>query len=340
MGNRSLCPVFLGVVLLLQAADVTAQGIPNPTPNGPGCWTWEYDPTQPIPKDAKVVPGTCETPDGRCYVVPSSACLEISGTDRPLYGDRPDYDFPPAVEDPGGLPTNPPKTPPAPSSARPISATGPVTVVPLPDNAECRPGTGWNFETFLDNLPEPAVDPLRGYADLDGWVGNGVPGVSPFLDFRNEDLNRKAAPVYGNAVPIHRIRPPGWRADIEPEIGGDYWRFSQHINQSGDFWIGSMDIRYSWRQHPGEDRETWGEKAIGTLTSPECTLRARYLSFRLGGAAHGSQRVEVQVFNARRSQVLRRAVHERLRRPRAAGCLGLFDAVRQPRRSAGLPAAV
>jgi hypothetical protein len=88
VGHRSLCFVLLAIVLLLQAAEAAAQGIPNPTPTGPGCWMWQYDPTQPIPRDAKVVPGTCETPDGRCYVVPSSACLEISGTDRPLYGDR------------------------------------------------------------------------------------------------------------------------------------------------------------------------------------------------------------------------------------------------------------
>jgi hypothetical protein len=173
----------------------------------------------------------------------------------------------------------------------------------VPANAECAPGTGWDFETFLENVAAPAGSTIvRGYAGLDDWRGDGVPGVSPFVDFRNADLNRKAAPVYGNAVPIHRIRPPGWRADIEPQIGGDYWRFSQHINQSGDFWIGSLDIRYSWRQHPAEDRDTWGEDAVGTLTSPECTLRARYLSFRLGGAAHGSQRVEVQVLNARRTQ--------------------------------------
>ena len=300
--SRAL-PYVCGATLLLQAVEVRAQGIPNPTPAGPpGCWTWEYDATQPIPENAKVVPGTCETPDGRCYVVPSSACLEISGTERPLYGDRPDHDFPKPVDEPGGLPTNPPSAPPEPPSLRP-APSGPAAVLPVPSSAECTPGTGWDFETFLDNVPGPADSTIvRGYASLDGWKGDGVPGVSPFLDFRNADLNRKAAPVYGNAVPIFRIRPPGWRPDIEPEIGGDYWRFSQHINQGGDFWIGSLDIRYSWRQHPAEDRDSWGEDAVGTLTSPECTLRSRYLLFRLGGSAHGSQRVEVQVLHARRHQ--------------------------------------
>ncbi len=85
----------------------------------------------------------------------------------------------------------------------------------------------------------------------------------------------------------------------EWRIEGDYWRFSQDINQSGDFWIGSLDRRYSWRQQPGETPDSWGEEAAGTLTSPECTLRARYLSFRLGGSAHGSQRIEVHVKGAR-----------------------------------------
>lgn len=294
------------VGLLAYAVPGTAQPIPDPVPVSPGCWEWQYEPGSEIPADAKVVPGVCETPDGRCYVVPSSACFEISGTERPLYNEeRPQYEPPAAVEDPSGAPSPPPEQPPAPPPLKPGGAA-PVVPVPLPSASACMPGTGWDFETFLDNVRDasnPAlVKEWRGYASLDDWRGDGTPGVSPFLDFRNADLNRKAAPVYGNAVPIHRIRPPGWRPDIEPQIGGDYWRFSQPINQSGDFWIGSLDIRYSWRQHPGEDRDSWGERAVGTLTSPECTLRARYLSFRLGGSAHGSQRVELQVFKARRRQ--------------------------------------
>ena len=119
------------------------------------------------------------------------------------------------------------------------------------------PDTGWDFENFLDNerltIGKLDLVKLRGYASLDGWKGDGVPGVSPFLDLENVDVSWKAAPVYGNAIPIQRIRPPGWRDDIEWRIGGDYWRFSQDINQHGDFWIGSLDRRYSWRQHPGED---------------------------------------------------------------------------------------
>jgi hypothetical protein len=55
---------------------------PQPTQTGSGCWEWHYAPGQPIPEDAKVVPGQCPTPDGRCYVVPSSGCFEITGVEN------------------------------------------------------------------------------------------------------------------------------------------------------------------------------------------------------------------------------------------------------------------
>jgi hypothetical protein len=161
----------------------------------------------------------------------------------------------------------------------------------------CSPGHGWDFENFLDNVTAGPGGPAqtRGYASLDGWTGAGTKGISPFLDFANQDETLKAAPVYGNAVPILRIKPPGWLPGIESQIGGDYWRFSQDVNQHGDFWIGSMDRRFSWKQQPGETRDTWGEDATGTLTSPPCKLAARYLTFRFGGSDHGSQRIEVHV---------------------------------------------
>jgi microsomal dipeptidase-like Zn-dependent dipeptidase len=186
---------------------------------------------------------------------------------------------------------------------RPVNARGDVAP-PLPQAGQCDVGQGWDFETFIENtwMYDLAGTPfpiLRGYATFEGWKGGGAPQLvpSPFLD--SPDIHAVAAPVYGNAIPIQRIRPPGWSPGIESAIGGDYWRFSQDINPHGDFWVGSLDRRYSWRQHPGEDRDTWGEKAKGTLTSPECTLGAPFLSFRLGGAAHGSQRVEVHVEGGR-----------------------------------------
>jgi hypothetical protein len=98
--------------------------------------------------------------------------------------------------------------------------------------------------------------------------------------------------VYGNAAPIGSIRPFGWRAEIENQIGGDYWKYSMPVNQHGDFWISSLYRRYSWRQHPGD---TWGETETGTLTSPSCKVHANYLIFRMSGGRSTSQRIELLV---------------------------------------------
>ncbi len=280
---------FVGTCSGPWISEVFGQTIPNPISVGPGCWEWKYDPTKPIPSNAKVVPGVCPTPDGRCYVVPSSGCFTVTGVQQPLFDERPTPP-PKPVDPPPGPRMRPPRVPLLPVGLRPL---GPKqeTPIPLPDGGVCSAGHGWDFETFLDNVPGE----IRGYASFDKWTGGGVKGLSPFLDLKNRDENLKAAPVYGNAVPIQRIKPPGWLPQIETQIGGDYWRFSQDVNQHGDFWIGSMDRRFSWKQHPGETRDTWGEDARGTLTSPPCVLEARYLTFRFGGSSHGSQRVEVHV---------------------------------------------
>jgi hypothetical protein len=271
-------------------------GQPIPNPVGPGCWEWKYDPTKPIPSNAKVVPGVCQTPDGRCFVVPSSACFKLTGVEQPLFSKRPTPP-PKPVDPPPGPRMKQPRAPFLPIGLRPL---GPKheTATPLPERGVCSAGHGWDFETFLENVPGE----IRGYASFDKWEGDGVAGFSPFLDRRNAEIILKAAPVYGNAVPIQRIKPPGWQPQIESQIGGDYWRFSQDVNQHGDFWIGSMDRRFSWKQHPGEMRDTWGENARGTVTSPPCELEARYLTFRFGGSSHLSQRVEVHAEGANISQ--------------------------------------
>jgi hypothetical protein len=230
-----------------------------------------------------------------------SACFELTAVEKPLFDERA-QPAPAPVPTPSGTATRAPKRPIGPPPARPTHPTGNVPV-PLPEAGACTAGKGWDFENFLDNLEVPLLPGVtttlvRGYASFDKWKGDGIPGNSPFLDFDNADQHLKAAPVYGNAIPVQRIRPPGFRPDVQSIIGGDYWRFSQDINQKGDFWIGSLDRRYSWRQQPGEDRDTWREEATGTLTSPPCKLGARYLAFRLGGAAHGSQRVEVHAEGA------------------------------------------
>jgi hypothetical protein len=290
----------IGCVLGVTAAFAQSE-IPQPTQTGAGCWEWHYAPGQPIPGDAKVVPGQCLTPDGRCYLVPSSGCFEITGVEKPLFGERPED--PPVVAPPPPTPPLKAFFPVGPPFDRPSHPKGHVAL-PLPQAGQCAIGQGWDFETFAENttmydLAGTPFTVLRGYATFEGWKGGGSPSLapSPFLDSR--DVRAVAAPVYGNAIPIHRIRPPGWRPEVETLIGGDYWRFSQDINPHGDFWVGSLDRRYSWRQHPGEERDTWGEKAKGTLTSPSCTLAAPFLAFRLGGSAHGSQRVEVHVQDGR-----------------------------------------
>jgi hypothetical protein len=294
-----IAPLF-GLLVLTYgsslAAPLCGQSIPDPMATGPGCWEWKYDATKPIPTNAKVVPGACPTADGRCYVVPSSACFELTAVERPIFTDRP---TPPAepVPDPKGTKTRAPVAPYEPIGLPPAAPT-PTDPTPLPELGICSPGRGWDFERFLDNIRGPKVKAqTRGYASFDGWKGDGAPG-SPFSGLENSRVSWKAAPVYGNAVPIQRIKPPGWQPPIETEIGGDYWRFSQDVNQHGSFWIGSMDRRYSWKHQPGETRDTWGEPATGTLTSPSCTLAARYLTFRFGGSAHPTQRVEVHVRGA------------------------------------------
>jgi microsomal dipeptidase-like Zn-dependent dipeptidase len=290
------------VALALGASAALAQSeIPQPTPTGPGCWEWHYDPGQPIPENAKVVPGQCPTPDGRCYVVPSSGCFEITGVQKPLFRERPEH--PPVLAPPPAPPPLKVFLPVGPPAERPTNPKGDVPPPP-PQGGQCAVGQGWDFETFLENTTLYDLDGnsftiLQGHATFEGWKGGGQPSLVPSPFLGNRDIRAVAAPVYGNAIPIQRIRPPGWRPEIETLVGGDYWRFSQDINPHGDFWIGSLDRRYSWRQHPGEERDSWGEKAKGTLTSPECTLAAPFLAFRLGGSPHGSQRVELHVRGGR-----------------------------------------
>jgi len=192
--------------------------------------------------------------------------------------------FGPPPKDPDRVPA-PPKSPPAPTTARPTNPNGEVDVIPPPRKV-CGPGVGWDFEDLDPNESLPI-------ATLQSWHGDGVAG-SPFVGIHTVDLDQRAAPAYGNAAPIDRIRPPGWRPDIEGQIGGDYWKFSQTVNAHGDFWVTSRYRRYSWRQHPGD---TWDEASTGTLTSPYCRLEANFLTFQMSGGQSTSQRVELQVRN-------------------------------------------
>ncbi len=268
----------------------------NPVPSGELCpngsprIVWNYAPEAGLPANAS--PFNC--PGGQnCFIVPLNACLEVVEKKEVLSSHERVPTLPPSDKPAdlpgGGLVTPWPDLNALLPKLRPTMFGMPTGHIAAPDG-ECSTGHGWDFERFVDINGNDAVA-LPGLASLDGWEGEG----SPFTDFQNHDLDLRAAPVYGNAIPIANIRPPGWRPDIEPSLGGDYWKYSQDINYSGSFWLSSLYRRYSWGQNPGA---TGGENETGRLTSPPCILQARYLTFRMSGGMSSSQRVEVQAANS------------------------------------------
>ena len=244
-----------------------------------------------IPSDATAV----DCGDGQtCYVSVVSTCLDLIGVTEVLPASREPAERPPLRPAPttppqGAKPLDPGQKFAQPPDTQPINPYGKDSPRPAPTVEHCSPGEGWDFETLARGKTLPT------YASLDDWKGDGNSG-SPFENLRNADVDIVAAPVYGNAVPIDRIQPPGWTPATRLLVGGDYWLHSQSINQHGAFWLSSFYRRYSWGQHPGVD---WGEAAIGTLTSPECVLRSRYLTFRASGGFSAGERIEVQVRGGR-----------------------------------------
>jgi hypothetical protein len=299
-----IATALFSLASIAKAQDVNPQSSPDEKcPDGTARLTWSFPPNV-LPSNASQFP--CDNPAG-CDAIPTSACLKWVDVTRSA-----DTDLTPlAPEDPHKrknpfLPL-PPKDPPAAPSFRPTSADPTANPIGVPSIDGCKDGTGWDFEDveygFVDQPTvfgrHPTVEHREAvHASLQGWVGDDpikFPN-SPFIHRKNVDLDYIPAPVYGNAAPIENIRPPGWLPDIAKQIGGDYWKYSEPVNQSGDFWISSLYRRYSWGQHPGD---TFDENATGTLTSPECKLSARYLIFRMGGARSSSQRIELQVYGAR-----------------------------------------
>lgn len=171
------------------------------------------------------------------------------------------------------LPAGAPKLPPAyapgaPEPPPPIAYVPPTEIV-----ASCTNGTGFSFES----------------GTITGWTGFG--------DAAKE-------PVFGNNVSIKRLRPPGFYPAgttsvtdyiIEREIGGDYWEFSRDVNQGGNWWYGSADVRPSHTLRPGGRRS---ERAVGFIESGQFKIEAPYLAFWLGGTSDVAQRVELQVLAA------------------------------------------
>jgi microsomal dipeptidase-like Zn-dependent dipeptidase len=130
---------------------------------------------------------------------------------------------------------------------------------------KCTDGTGWSFEKGLE-----------------GWRVKGTA------------FGR--GPVYGNNVHIDRLRPPGYSSSPEASpaehVGGDYWAFSRDVNQQGNWWMGSSDIRSGPHDPPGTRN---ADSATGTVTSPEFVIGAPYIEFYIGGTSDKNQRVQLEV---------------------------------------------
>jgi hypothetical protein len=280
---RNLLTIAICIATATTAAAQKVTPVPSKElcPNGQPRIVWNY------PYEGGIPPNTtwidCDVPEG-CPVFPVSACLEMVDITKPVRGDRMEVVGPPppavTIAWPGGAPTA--------VEAQPSNPFGLTAGLPLPGPSGCIAGTGWDFHEVLTDSAHPGA--FR--ASFEGWKGDGTSPSSPFNDFRNADLDFKAAPVYGNAVSIDRIRPGGWLWGMDDVIGGDYWTYSVPVNQHGDFWLSSLYRRYSWRQHPGDSR---AERDVGTLTSPDCELHARYLTFRMSSSRSSAQRVELQV---------------------------------------------
>lgn len=145
----------------------------------------------------------------------------------------------------------------------------PATIPTVPGSGmPCQDGMGWDFED--------------GSGTHQGWTPTGVFG--------------NAIPVYGNNVSIFRLRPPGMSEAAAQRavdgVGGDFWEFSRDVNQNGDYWLGSSDIRRDWTVPAGGRAP---DTEAGTLTSPYFQVAAATLWFRVGGVRHAGQRVELWV---------------------------------------------
>ncbi len=137
-----------------------------------------------------------------------------------------------------------------------------------PSAGTCLAGQAWSFEG----------------GSYSPWVGTGV-------------FHTNTA-IYGNAVSIFRINPPGFIGNpttgLDPlsTVGGDYWEFSRSIGYHGNWWAGSGDARYGWHSRPGM---RLNEALGGDLVSPPFAISTPYVSFLIGGHRNSGQRVELLV---------------------------------------------
>jgi hypothetical protein len=130
--------------------------------------------------------------------------------------------------------------------------------------------------------------------------------------------------VFGNNVDVFRMAPPGFvpAHNTATSIGGDYWRFARGVNYSGNWWIGSGDIRRLAIFAPGKRID---ELANGALLSPSCTLSSDYVSFRIGGTRATSRVCSCRTRAAFRSRVTIKASPD----PRSHRDVGRREALRR-----------
>lgn len=199
---RSICILALAVggLLVNGTTPVFAEDV-NPVPSDELCpdgsprLVWNYRPEDGVPGNAtsaECVPGQ------ECWVIPASACLSIVEKTEDVSQIARLTVLTKQPEDESSLLKPQSPGPRGPVRTQPTAPFGEASDIPTPPLIRCSSNTGWDFE----NLMSPVL-PTRGL--LDGWIGSGT----PFRGLKNADLDFPAAPVYGNAAPIDRIRPPG-----------------------------------------------------------------------------------------------------------------------------------
>lgn len=195
------------------------------------------------------------------------------------------------------------------------------------------PGVGWDFEdgTFQGWKAEP-LPPNDAFPNAfdqhdkrkKTHVGlNAPPGKDAPSDSR-DIFDEPPGPVFGNNVDVFRTAPPGFvpAHNTATSIGGDYWRFARGVNYSGNWWIGSGDIRRLAIFAPGKRID---ELANGALLSPSCTLSSDYVSFRIGGTRATSRVCSCRTRAAFRSRVTIKASPD----PRSHRDVGRREALRR-----------
>ena len=94
---------------------------------------------------------------------------------------------------------------------------------------------------------------------------------------------------------VHVLRVPELRAQLEQNIGGDYWHELEYpIGHRNEHWIGTAENHADDSTPPGTMQ---GDQAIGTLLSKPFKLEQRFITFLIGGQQDpGFLRVDLLVY--------------------------------------------